>query len=104
MYLTTCLLSITIYIFSRTTQNVHDDLQFDHNNLLNVLNDLLFVHDDLSFVQNDMPFEDNEQKNKPIRQIRRSILICYHKLVIQTGVSSLRPAFNQFTKTEYMYY
>ena len=58
MYLTTCLLSITIYI----SQNVHDDLQFDHNNLLNVPNDLLFVHDDLSFVQNDMPFEDNEQK------------------------------------------
>jgi len=60
MYLTTCLLSIMIYIFNRTTQNVHDDLQFDHNNLLNVLNDLLFVHGDLSFVQNDMPFEDNE--------------------------------------------
>jgi len=77
MYLTTCLLSITIYIFSSAgqPQNVHDDLQFDHNNLLNVLNYLLFVHDDLSFAQNDMPFEDNEDKNKPIRQIRRSIYL-----------------------------
>jgi len=57
MYLTTCLLSITIYISAGQPQNIHDDLQFDHNNLLNV-----------------MPFEDNEQTNKHIRQIRRSIL------------------------------
>ena len=49
-------------------------MQFDHNDLLNILNDLLFVHDDFFFVQNDMPFEDNEQKNKHIRQFRRSIL------------------------------
>jgi len=62
MYLTTFILSITIYIFSAwQPRNVHDDLQFDHNNLLNVLNDF-FVHDDFFFVQNDMPVVDNEQK------------------------------------------
>jgi len=52
-----------MYILSAgQPENVHDDLQFDNNNVLNVLNDLLFVHDDLSVLQNDMPFEDNEQK------------------------------------------
>jgi len=68
-----------MYIFlAGQPQNAHDDLQFDHHDLLNILNDLLFVHDDFSFVQKDMSFEDNEQKNKHIRQCRRSIVMNAH--------------------------